>query len=126
MKDIKEYIIEASNEFKIKMNNLKYVEKKPTSNQDEYIQIMTSGKTWKDEGPTVYVKTEDLGYTDQANVLSVAYNLMKKIYSKGIMAEIGTWDPEQNDYVTFAIAHLQKKNRMWHPEYISSDKYSFK
>ena len=125
MKNIKEFIIEASNEFKTKIDNLKYTEKKPTSNQDEYVQIMTSGKTWKDAGPTVYVKTEDLGYTDQEHVLSVAYNLMKKIYSQGIMTEIGAWDEEQNDYVTFAIAHLQKKNRMWHPEYINSNKYNF-
>lgn len=126
MKDLVTYIIEASNEFITKMNNLKYIEKKPTSNQDDYVQIMTAGKTWKDTGPTVYVKTKDLGYTDQANVLSVAYNLMKKIYSQGIRCEIGTWDEEENDYVTFAIAHLQKKNRMWHPEYINSNKYNFK
>ena len=125
MKNINEYISEALSDFSTEIKNLKYQEEKPTSNQDDYIQIITQGKSWKDEGPILYIKTSDLKYIDEMDVLSVIYNLMKDIYPKGVTAEIGAWDDNENDYVTFAISCLQKKNRMWHPEYIKNDNYEF-
>ena len=62
MKNINEYISEALSDFSTEIKNLKYQEEKPTSNQDDYIQIIMQGKSWKDEGPILYIKTSDLKY----------------------------------------------------------------
>ena len=125
MKTAIEYILEASNDFKTTIKNLEYETQEP-SNKEDYVKILTQGKTWKDEGPSLWVKTSSLKYDTETQVLSVAYNLMKDVYPAGVMAEIMTYNPEDKEYQTFAVAHLQKKNRMWHPEWIVSDKYSFK
>lgn len=125
MKSLVEYINEAKAEFKDKIANLKYETKKPTSNQDDYVQIMGNDKHFWNTTDPVWVKVEDLGkYTNADGLMSVAYNLCKSMNDKITHAEIGVWDGE--DYNTFAVASLQKKDRMWHPEWIKSDKYPFK
>ena len=69
MKNINEYISEALSDFSTEIKNLKYQEEKPTSNQDDYIQIIMQGKSWKDEGPILYIKTSDLKYIDISPVI---------------------------------------------------------
>ena len=115
MKSLVEYIEEASNEFISHIRNLKFTEEEPKSKQDKYVAINGYGKTWKDECGPYYVKIEDLGkYTDQAGLMSVAYNFIKDRNSKMTDAEVCAWDKNENKYMSFCYATLQKKNRSWH------------
>lgn len=119
MKGLVEYIEEASNEFISHIRNLKFTEEEPKSEQDKYVAINGYGKTWKDECGPYYVKIKDLGkYTDQAGLMSVAYNFIKDRDSKMTAAEVCAWDKNENKYMSFCYATLQKKNRSWHPEWV--------
>ena len=122
MKSLKDYINtinEASAEFAAKVKGLPYTDKEPTSDQDKYVAINGYGKTWKDDCGPFYVKIEDLGkYTDQAGLMSVAYNFIKDRDSKMTAAEVCAWDKDENKYMSFCYATLQKKNRSWHPEWV--------
>ena len=111
---------------KVNINNIKYELKEPTQNQEDYISIMGADKHFWNTTDPVYVKVKDLGqYTDKKGLMTVAYKICKSINSKITSAEIGTWSDEDKSYVTFAIAHIQQKNQMWHPEWIKSNKYNF-
>ena len=136
MKNIESYIFEKIlinkdtkidlEDPKVNINNIKYELKEPTQNQEDYISIMGADKHFWNTTDPVYVKVKDLGqYTDKKGLMTVAYKICKSINSKITFAEIGTWSDEDKSYVTFAIAHIQQKNQMWHPEWIKSDKYNF-
>ena len=127
MKDIKSFINEASSDFTISIKNLKYEKQEPKSNKEDFIKIMGNDKHFWETTEPVWVKVYDLGkYTNKEGLMSVAYNLCKSFNSKITHAEIGCWDTEDKTYSTFAVAALQKKDRMWHPEWITSNKYPFK
>ena len=127
MKDIVTKIHESANGFSQFMQTLEYKTKKPRLNKEDYIQVMGNDKHFWNTTKPVWVKVDDLGpYIDQEGLLKVCYNLVKSIDPKCTHAEIGAWYREDHAYVTFAVASTIKKDRMWHPEWIMSNKYPFK
>ena len=108
-------------------NSIEYTKDEPKENQEDYIQVSMSGRTWKDTRDPIYIKVEDLGGAHAENeVLTIIYNLMKKIDPKMTTADIQVWETEDGGgWRGFAAATLQTKNRMWHPEWIKSNNYPF-
>ena len=65
-------------------------------------------------------------YDDEDQLLYAAYQIGKEFNYKITMIEVSWYNEETDQYETFAISHKDRKERMWHPEWIRSKKYPFK
>lgn len=100
--------------------------KKPTKNPEDYISVYFSTPRYLETSDTYYIKIEDLeNHTDKNSILSIFYNLAKRVNGKYILAGISTWNPADNEYSEFATAALKANQRMWHPEWVAIDPNPF-
>lgn len=101
--------------------------KEPSSDKEEYIAVYFVGSKYFETSDNYYINIDDLeNHTDKDSMLTIFYNLAKRVDKKYSGAGIMMWDPTANDYSEFAHAALQSKDKMWHPEYIKLDNHPFK
>lgn len=100
--------------------------KEPANDKEKYIAVYFCDRNFFEVSDTCYINIDDLeNHTDKDSVITIFYNLAKRINNKYTCADIMMWDPTRNDYCQFARATLRERDRMWHPEYIKLDKHPF-
>lgn len=100
--------------------------KKPTNDKEDYILVYFADRNYWEVSDKYYINIDDLeNHTDKDSVMTIFYNLAKRINNKYTCADIMMWDPTLNDYSQFARATLRAKDRMWNLEYIKLDKHPF-
>ena len=100
--------------------------KKPTNNKEEYVGVYFADSNYWEVSDIYYIKIDDLEkHTDKDSVMTIFYNLAKRMNNKYTFADILMWDPTRNDYCQFARAALRTRDKMWHLEYIKLDKHPF-
>lgn len=107
------------------VNSIKLTTSEPTSHQEEWLQVLFRDKNFFNESEKMYVKVSDLqGACNENDVLSIFYALAIKNNAKTNVADISAWD-DRDGWQQFAIACMQARNRMWHPEWIKNKSYNF-
>ena len=119
MKDLVTYINEA-----MKVVIPKYTDKEPAENErKDWVKLDIHDKFFTNDFPALYIKLDDINGKKEDEALSIAYNVMKDKYgTKATEADMLVWGKDVNDesknaWVQYATASLQKKTRMWHPEW---------
>jgi len=98
--------------------------------RNHFIQLQGNDKHfWNLFGP-IWISTNWFiinGFDNEDDLLYAVYNIGKLFNYKITMIEVSWYNEYTQQFETFAISHKDKKDRMWHPEWIKSKKYySFK
>lgn len=97
--------------------------------RNQFIQLQGNDKHfWNLFGP-IWILTDWFvmkDYDNEDQLLYAAYNIGKLFNYKITMIEVSWYNEDTQQFETFAISHKDKKDRMWHPEWIQSEKYPFK
>lgn len=97
--------------------------------RNQFIQLQGNDKNfWNLFGP-IWILTDWFvmkDYDNEAQLLYAAYRIGKEFNPKITMVEISWYNEDTQQFETFAISHKDKKDCMWHPEWIKSANYQFK
>ena len=100
--------------------------KEPITDKEDFIKVYFADSRYLEISDNYYINIHDLyNHIDKDSMLTIFYNLAKRIDNKYTCAGIMLWDPTHNDYFEFAHTALKEKDKMWHPEYIKT-KHPFK
>lgn len=102
-----------------KKTGIKAMETSEPTKKEGWVQLTFEDRFSEEVIPPVYINFTDFGDTTMEGMLTSTYNL-GKIFSKEVtIVEIATWSSADNAWVTFGISGLQKRRRLWHPEWIT-------
>lgn len=98
---------------------IKSMEVEEPEDKEGWVQLTFEDKFSDVVLQPVYIRFEDFDDTSMNSVLTSTYNL-GKLFSKNVtIVEIATWNAEDNAWSTFGITGLQKRRRLWHPDWIT-------
>jgi len=125
-KNINDYNFKLKSIFINGDENVRYLVDMPKKeDRNQFIQLQGNDKHfWNSFGP-IWILTDWFvmkDYDSEDQLLYAAYRIGKEFNPKITMVEVSWYNEDTQQFETFAISHKDKKERMWHPEWILSEK----